>query len=142
MREITDTLQNQREDIFLFAPPHFPPGQDCFKQFPNPRPEGLDLSWCYLGGMVTSKIEPWIKQGSILINTCSPLFPNLDQEKIEFHLLFVESPVFFFLHESPCNFLLSLVGRSAFALSTYLFVVCCHFICVAVHTKIFGECRD
>ena len=45
--------------------------------------------------MVTSKIEPCIKQGSILINTYTPLSPNLDQEKIEFHILFVESPVFF-----------------------------------------------
>ena len=97
MREITDTLQNQKEDIFLFAPPPFPPGQDCFKQFSTPGLEGLDLSWCYPGGMATSKIEPWIKQGSILINTCSPLSPNLDQEKIEFHVLFVESPVFFFM---------------------------------------------
>ena len=90
-------MQNQREDFFLFAPPPFPPEQDCFKQFPTPGPEGLDLSQGYPGGMVTSKIEPSIKQGSILINTYCPLSPNLDKEKIEFHVLFVESPVFFFM---------------------------------------------
>ena len=90
-------MQNQREDFFLFAPPLFPPEQDCFKQFPTPGPEGLDLSQGYPGGMVTSKIEPSIKQGSILINTYCPLSPNLDKEKIEFHVLFVESPDFFFM---------------------------------------------
>ena len=91
---MTHTLHNQREDVF-YLPHPLPPAEDRFTPFSNPGPEGLDLSQGYPGGMVTSKIEPWIKQGSILINTCSPLFPNLDQEKIDFHLLFVESPVFF-----------------------------------------------
>ena len=56
--------------------------------------------------MVTSKIEPCIKQGSILINTYTPLSPNLDQEKIEFHILFVESPVFFFSWVSQFSFII------------------------------------
>ena len=84
-----------KEKIFFICPTPFPPEQDCFKQFPTPGPEGLDLSQGYPGGMVTSKIEPSIKQGSILINTYCPLSPNLDKEKVEFHVLFVESPVFF-----------------------------------------------
>ena len=97
MRNNRYFTKSKRRYFFYLPQPPFPPGQDCFKQFPTPGPEGLDLSQGYPGGMVTSKIEPSIKQGSILINTYCPLSPNLDKEKIEFHVLFVESPVFFFM---------------------------------------------
>ena len=40
---------NQREDIF-YLPHLLPPWQDRFKQFPTPRPEGLDLSRGLSGG--------------------------------------------------------------------------------------------
>ena len=43
------------------CPAPLPPGQDRFKQFPTPGPEGLDLSrGLPRGGMVTGKIEPRI----------------------------------------------------------------------------------
>ena len=83
-----------KEKIFFICPTLLPPGTGLFQTIPHSQAWRAGL---VPGGMVTSKIEPCIKQGSILINTYSPLSPNLDQEKIEFHILFVESPVFFFL---------------------------------------------
>ena len=48
-REMTRTSQNQR--VVIFDLPHpLPPGQDRFKQFPNPRREKLDLSRGLPGG--------------------------------------------------------------------------------------------
>ena len=50
-----------------FAPPP-PSGQNSFKQFPTPGPEGLDLSRGVPGGgMVTGKIEPCITNQERLI---------------------------------------------------------------------------
>ena len=43
-REMTRTLQNQREDSIFDLPHPLPMGQVCFKQFPTPGPEGPDLS--------------------------------------------------------------------------------------------------
>ena len=48
-REMTRTSQNQRVVIFDL-PHHLPPGQDRFRQFPNPRREKLDLSRGLSGG--------------------------------------------------------------------------------------------
>lgn len=59
-QEMTRTLQNQREDSISDLPHPLPMGQVCFKQFPTPGPEGLDLSWGLPGGgggMVTAQIE-------------------------------------------------------------------------------------
>ena len=43
-REMTRTSQNQRGDILDLLHRHpLAPGQDRFKQFPTPGPEGLDL---------------------------------------------------------------------------------------------------
>ena len=48
-REMTRTSQNQR--VVIFDLPHpLPPGQDRFRQFPNPRREKLDLSRGLFGG--------------------------------------------------------------------------------------------
>ena len=62
-REMTCTLQNQRKDIFDLPHP-LPPGQVCFKQFPTPGTEGLDLFRGLPGGGggggVTGQIEPCI----------------------------------------------------------------------------------
>ena len=35
---------NNKKFIFSICPTPLPPGQDRFKQFPTPGPEGLDLS--------------------------------------------------------------------------------------------------
>ena len=43
-QEITHNLQNKRK-LFLICPTLIPLGQDFFKQFPTPRPKGLNLSW-------------------------------------------------------------------------------------------------
>ena len=51
---MTRTSQNQREE-FLICPTPLPGGQDRFKQFPNPEPEGLNLSRGLPGGMVTGQ---------------------------------------------------------------------------------------
>ena len=48
-QEMTRASQNQR--VVIFDLPHpLPPGQDRFKQFPNPRREKLDLSRRLPGG--------------------------------------------------------------------------------------------
>ena len=54
---------NQREDIF-YLPHLLPPWQDRFKQFPTPRPEGLDLSRGLPGGGVTGQIKQCIIESS------------------------------------------------------------------------------
>ena len=55
-REMICASKNQREDIF-YLPHPMPPGQDRFKQFSTPRPEGLDLSQKLPAGMVTSQLN-------------------------------------------------------------------------------------
>lgn len=58
---MTHTSENQREEIFDLPHPPTPiPGQDRFKQFPTPRPEGLDLSRGLPEEMVTGQTEPYI----------------------------------------------------------------------------------
>ena len=53
------TLQNRRE-VISDLPLPIPLGQDRFKQFPSPGPEGLDLLPGIARGMVTGQIEPCI----------------------------------------------------------------------------------
>ena len=53
------TLQNRRE-VISDLPLPIPLGQDRFKQFPRPGPEGLDLLPGIARGMVTGQIEPCI----------------------------------------------------------------------------------
>lgn len=51
----------------LICPTPLPPGKECLKQFPNPGPRWLDLSWGLPGG--GQKIEPCPnRQGSKLHN--------------------------------------------------------------------------
>ena len=61
------TSQNQREDIF-YLPHPLPPGQNRFKQFPNPGPEEQNLSRGLPGenGVVTGQIEPCISTSEVV----------------------------------------------------------------------------
>ena len=68
------TSQNQREDYNFFYLTHPPPPlylQDriASNNSPPPGPKGRTCPGSCPVGMVTSKIKPCIKQGSILINT-------------------------------------------------------------------------
>jgi len=55
-------LHKKNKKLFSICPAPLPPGQNRFRQFPTPGPEGLDLSRGLPGGgMVTRKIEPCIR---------------------------------------------------------------------------------
>ena len=64
-REMTRTLQNQREVIFYLPHPPTPPPPPrtgTHQTIPYPEPKGTDLSQGLTGegGLVTGQIEPWI----------------------------------------------------------------------------------
>ena len=74
---MTWTSQNKRwgAKLFLIYPTPYPQGQGHFKQFPTPRPKGLDLSRGVArrggGGMVTGQIEPCIRNINVFILSLS-----------------------------------------------------------------------